>query len=81
MRRFWAVERHRSHDMATDRPELRGRVDPATLAAWDRWLTTEGLTTSAALEAIGREIAAGRPPSKRVVALARKIDRERSSRR
>lgn len=60
---------------------LRGRVDEDTAKAWDRWLAGEGLTFSAALESIGREIAAGRPPSKKVVALARKIDRERNSRR
>jgi hypothetical protein len=60
---------------------LRGRVDEDTARAWDRWLTAEGVTFSAVLEALGQEMAEGRPPSKRVAVLARKIDRERSSRR
>ena len=53
---------------------LRGRVDEATGRAWDRWLLDQGVTLAAALEAIGREIAAGRPPSARVARLARQID-------
>jgi hypothetical protein len=60
---------------------LRGRVEEDTAHCWDRFLTTEGLTFSAVLEALGQEMAVGRPPSRRVVKLARKIDRERSSRR
>ena len=60
---------------------LRGRVDEDTARAWDRWLTEERLTFAAVLEAIGREIAAGKPPTKRVAELAAKIDRERNSKR
>lgn len=60
---------------------LRGRVDEDTAAAWERWLAREGVTFSAVLEAIGQEIAAGRPPTRKVVMLARQIDRERGSRR
>lgn len=63
------------------RRQVHARLDEAAADAWDRWLTVEGLTFSAALESLGREIAAGRPPSKKVVALARRIDRERNSRR
>ena len=63
------------------RRQVHGRLDDEAWTAWDRWLTREGLTFSAALEALGREMAAGHPPAKRVVELARKIDRERASRR
>lgn len=56
-------------------------MDPDSWAAWDRWLTDNNLTASAACEAICREIKAGRPPSARVVSLARQIDRERNNRR
>jgi hypothetical protein len=62
------------------RRQVHARLDDDAAAAWDRWLTREGLTFSGALEAIGREIAAGRPPSSKVVKLARQIDRERNSR-
>lgn len=63
------------------RRQVHGRVDEETYAAWDRWVTSEGVTFAAVLEAIGREIAAGRPPSKRVVILARRIDRARYNKR
>jgi hypothetical protein len=63
------------------RRQVHARLDPVSAAAWDRWLTREGVTFSAVLEALGREIAEGRNPSKRVVRLARSIDRMRGSRR
>jgi hypothetical protein len=62
------------------RRQVHARLDDEAAEAWDRWLTEEGLTFSAALESIGREIAAGRPPPQRVVKLARQIDRARSNR-
>lgn len=64
-----------------ERRQVHARLDEPTAAAWERWLTREGVTLAAVLEALGREIGAGRAPSKRVVTLARKIDRERGSRR
>lgn len=63
------------------RPEVRGNVDPDTLAAWDRWLASENMTTAGALEAMGRALKRGWRPPKRIVDEAKAIDRERKSRR
>jgi hypothetical protein len=63
------------------RPEIRGRVSPAAHQAWDRLVTTEGVTVSGLLEALGQELADGRwRPTQRTIRLARTIDRERHSR-
>lgn len=61
--------------------ELRAKLSEPAGAAWDRMLTDEGITASGLIEALGREMAAGRwKPSNRVLALTKQIDRERRSR-
>lgn len=60
---------------------VKGRVDPETYRAWDRWRIAQGITWAAMFEAIGRETAAGRPLSKRIVEEARRVDQERNSKR
>lgn len=62
-----------------ERRQIHARLDPRAWEAWDRWLTREGVTLSAALEAFGRELAEGRAPPVRVARRARVIDRERGS--
>lgn len=60
---------------------IRARLTDESSRAWDRTVTREGVTMTALLEAIGREIAAGRwQPTKRMIDQARRIDSERRSR-
>lgn len=60
---------------------IRARLSDESSRAWDRTVTREGVTMTALLEALGREMSAGRwHPTRGAVELARKIDRERRSR-
>lgn len=62
--------------------QIKGNVSEPAGRAWDRFRLEHGLTTAALIAAIAEDMAAGRwQPSKRTVELARKIDRERHSRR
>lgn len=65
-----------------EKPQIKGYLTDAGAKAWDRLITREGTSTSALLAALAEELAAGRwRPTQRVIDLARKIDRERHSRR
>lgn len=62
--------------------QIKGDLSGPAGRAWDRFVTQEGVTTAALLEALCSELAEGRwKPTRRVVARARKIDVERRSRR
>lgn len=61
--------------------ELRAKLSEPSGAAWDRLLTTEGITASGLVESMGRLMAEGRwKPSAEVVRVAKQVDRERRSR-
>lgn len=62
--------------------QIKGRLSEPASKAWDRFITQEGVTTAALLAALGEELAAGRwKPTRRAIEEARRIDRERHSRR
>lgn len=62
--------------------QIKGQLSDPASKAWDRLTTAEGVTTAALLAALGEELAEGRwRPTRRVVERARRIDRERHSRR
>lgn len=60
---------------------LRARLSDDASHAWDAFATDAGVTMTALIEALGRDMAAGQwKPTKRVVDEARRIDHERRSR-
>lgn len=60
---------------------ISARLTDGAATAWDRSATTEGVTLTALLEALGRDMATGKwKPPRHAIELARKIDRERRSR-
>lgn len=62
-------------------PELRARLSEEADRAWRRFVNEERVTTTAMVEAMCRELAAGRwRPTKRMIDLAHDIDWERHSR-
>lgn len=62
--------------------QIKGSLTDRSGRAWDRFVTSEGVSTAALLEALASALADGTwKPTKRIVADARRIDRERSSRR
>lgn len=61
--------------------EVRARLSDEGYRGWDRTVTREGVTLTALVESIGRELDAGSwHPPRRMIDEARKIDRERRSR-
>lgn len=63
------------------RHEIRARLSEPSWRAWDRLVTAEGVTMTALCEALGLELHEGRwRPTERVLARARRIDRDRRSR-
>jgi hypothetical protein len=61
--------------------EIRARLTDEAAQAWDRLVTAEGVTVTALVEALGRELGEGTwRPTRRAVERARQIDRERRSR-
>lgn len=61
--------------------QIKGRLTEASGRAWDKVATTEGVTMTALLEALGRALESGAwKPSRRVIEEARRIDAERRSR-
>jgi hypothetical protein len=60
--------------------EVRARLSAPSWAAWDRWVTQQGVTTTALIEAIAVELGEGWNPPARIVKRAREIDRARRSR-
>lgn len=64
------------------KPQIKGALSEEAHRGWQRLLTTEGVTAAALLEALGLALDdRSWSPTKRVVAEARKIDRQRGSRR
>ena len=62
--------------------QVQVRLSEDARRGWDRLCTDNGCTLTAVLEALGRELDAGRSPvPERVLKAAREIDRERRSRR
>lgn len=62
--------------------QIKGQLSDPASKAWDRLTTKEGVTTAALLAALGEELAAGRwRPTRRAIEIARRIDKERGSRR
>lgn len=60
---------------------IRARLTDEAARAWDRTVTREGVTMTALIEALGREMADGHwKPTRHAIELARRIDRERRSR-
>lgn len=68
--------------MVGQRKQVRARLTPAALKAWERVLADNGLTWTSMFEALGQDIAAGQwEPSAAQIEEARRIDWERKSRR
>lgn len=64
-----------------DRQQVRARLTPEALQAWDRVRLDNGLTWTSMLEALGQDLAAGRwKIAPRTIRLAHQIDMERRSR-
>lgn len=61
--------------------EIRARLSDEAKAAWERLCISEGVTITALIEALGRDLdEGGWTPSRRVFSEARRIDRARRSR-
>lgn len=61
--------------------EIRARLTEPAWESWDRLCASEGVTLTALLEALGRELGDQWQPTQRVLKAAREIDWERRSRR
>lgn len=72
----------REHPRHMTREPLRARLTEPARRGWDRTITREGITVTSLCEVLGLEMDAGRwKPPKRMVEAARKLDRQRLSRR
>lgn len=69
--------------MAAKRPEIRARLTPEARAAWDQVCADHGITLTTLIQSLGERLADGDDEwiTDDVVARARRLDRERYSRR